>query len=93
MASIPKILFNILDELEDKDLSNFQWHLYQSVTKVHIPKAKIKGKNREETVDVLVQTFGYEGAVTVTVDVLSAMCFRQLSETLKEQYNNGKVDL
>lgn len=93
MASIPKLLLDILMEVDDEDLKTFQWHLYYNPKELaHISKAKIKGKSREDTVDVLVQTFGYEGAVTVTVDALSAMHFKQLSETLKNLYNNGKVD-
>lgn len=94
MASIPKILLDTLMELDDEELKTFQWHLHHHVLKgfSHIPKSKIKDKTREQTVDVLVQTFADEDAVTVTVDALLAMQFKQLSETLKQQYNNGKVD-
>lgn len=83
---------DILLELEKEDLDSFHWQFYQHAGSAHIPKAKIKHKNREDTVDILVQTFGNEGAVTVTVDALSAMRFKQLSVDLKERYNKGKVD-
>lgn len=92
MASIPQLLLNILMELVDQELKTFQWHLYQKGS-AHIPKSKIKDVDKPETVDVLVQTFGEEGAVTVTLDTLSAMHFNDLRETLKEKYSNGKVDL
>lgn len=93
MARNAKLLLNILEELVDQELVRFQWHLCHLDSELHIPKSKIKDKKREETVDVLVQTFGDEFAVTVTADVLSEMCFNQLSKSLREQYNNGKVDL
>lgn len=92
MASIPSLLLDILLELEKEDLYSFQWHIYNDAGPSHIPKAKIKHKNWEDTVDILVQTFGNEGAVRVTVDALSAKRFNQLAEELKERYKKGKVD-
>lgn len=95
MAFVPELLLNTLWELVDKDLNGFQWYLYSNVLEEfpHIPKARIKDVNREETVDALVQKYGQDGAVAVTLEILRRMGFNELSEKLKEKYSKGIVDL
>ncbi|XP_030646313.1 NACHT, LRR and PYD domains-containing protein 12-like [Chanos chanos] len=85
MACVPELLLDTLEELVDKDLRKFQWYLYNDVLEgfPHIPKSRVDGVDRPGTVDLVVQTYGYDGAVTVTVDILMRMKLRLLAETLK----------
>ncbi|XP_026183134.1 LOW QUALITY PROTEIN: NACHT, LRR and PYD domains-containing protein 12-like [Mastacembelus armatus] len=81
MASVPELLLETLEELVDK--------LYSNVLKgfPHIPKSRIDGAGRLCTVDLLVQTYGYDGAVTVTADILMRMKLKLWAETLTKKYS------
>uniref|UniRef100_UPI003AADCDB9 NACHT, LRR and PYD domains-containing protein 3-like n=1 Tax=Centroberyx gerrardi TaxID=166262 RepID=UPI003AADCDB9 len=85
MASVPELLLATLEELVEKELRTFQWFLYNDVLKgfPHIPKCRLEGADRPGTVDVLVQTYGYDSAVTVTLDILKRMKLHLRAETLK----------
>ncbi|XP_044198531.1 NACHT, LRR and PYD domains-containing protein 12-like [Thunnus albacares] len=89
MACVPELLLATLEELVDKELRTFQWFLYSNVLEAfpHIPKSRIDGVDRPGTVDLLVQTYGYEGAVAVTVDILNKMKLKLWAETLKSKYD------
>lgn len=90
---VPERLLHILEDLVDKQLTTFQWFLSSHVLEgvPHIPKSRIDGLSRTETVDVLVQTYGYDHAVTVTVEILVRMKLNLLAETLKRTYGEGKA--
>ncbi|KAI3366949.1 hypothetical protein L3Q82_009597, partial [Scortum barcoo] len=47
----------------------------------------VDGADRPGTVDLLVQTYGYDCAVTVTVDILIRMKLKLRAETLKKNYD------
>ncbi len=85
----------ILEELVDKELRTFQWFLYSNVLEgfSHIPRSWVEGVDRQDTMDLLVQTYGYDGAVTVTVDILMRMKLKLWAETLKKKYDEGKTCL
>lgn len=95
MTSVPELLLSTLWELVDERLNEFKWYLYSNVLEdfPHIPKAQIKDVNRTDTVDALVQKYGQDGAVAVTLEILRKMGFNELSEKLQEKYNKGIVDL
>lgn len=95
MACVPELLLATLEELVDKELRTFQWFLYSNVFGgfPHIPRSWIDGVDRLGTVDLLVQTYGYDGAVTITVDVLMRMKLKLRAETLKKKYDEGKTCL
>ncbi|XP_039647096.1 NACHT, LRR and PYD domains-containing protein 12-like isoform X2 [Perca fluviatilis] len=89
MARVPELLLATLEELLDKELRTFQWFLSSNVLEgfPHIPKSRVDRVDRPRTVDLLVQTYGYNGAVTVTVDILMRMKLKLWAETLKENYD------
>lgn len=89
----PERLLHILEDLVDRQLTTFQWFLSSHVLEgvPHIPKSRIDGLSRTATVDVLVQTYGYDHAVTVTVEILVRMKLNLLAETLKRTYGEGKA--
>lgn len=93
MASVPELLLDILEELVNEQLRTFQWFLYSNVLEgfPHIPKSRVDGMDRPGTVDLLVQTYGHDGAVTVTVDILTRMKLKLWAETLKTKYGEGKT--
>lgn len=95
MASVPELLLDTLEELVDKQLKTFQWYLYSKVLEgfSHIPKSWFEGVKQAGTVDLLAQTYGYDDAVTVTMDILRRMKLKLLAETLKKKYDKGKMCL
>lgn len=92
MANVKEQLLDIFLELLDEDLRTFQWYLYSSDLEgfAHIPKCKADGLDRPRTVDLVVQTYGYDDAVTVTVIILEKMRQKLLADRLKELCSNGK---
>ncbi|XP_053170193.1 NACHT, LRR and PYD domains-containing protein 3-like [Scomber japonicus] len=93
MACVPELLLATLEELVDKDLRTLQWFLYNNVLEglPHIPKSRVEGSDRPGTVDLLVQTYGYDGAITVTVDILTRMKLKLWAETLISNYDEGNT--
>uniref|UniRef100_A0A087XEI4 NACHT, LRR and PYD domains-containing protein 12-like n=1 Tax=Poecilia formosa TaxID=48698 RepID=A0A087XEI4_POEFO len=92
MANVKEQLLDIFLELLDEDLRTFQWYLYSSNLEgfLHIPKCKAEGLDRLRTVDLVVQTYGYEGAVSVTVIILEKMKQKLFADRLKELCSNDK---
>ncbi|XP_047194603.1 NACHT, LRR and PYD domains-containing protein 12-like isoform X1 [Hippoglossus stenolepis] len=88
MARVPELILETFEELVDKELRTFQWYLYSNVLEEfpHIPKSKLDGVDRPGTVDLLVQTYGYDDAVTVTVDILTRMQLKLWADTVKKKY-------
>lgn len=95
MAPVPELLLDTLVELVDEELKTFQWYLYSKVLEgfPHIPKGRVAGVDKLDTVNLLAQTYGYDGAVTVTVDILMRMKLKLWAETLKKKYDKGKMCL
>lgn len=93
MACVPELLLATLEELVDKDLRTFQWFLYNNVLEglPHIPKSRVEGSDRPGTVDLLVQTYGYDGAITVSVDILTRMKLKLWAEILISNYDEGNT--
>lgn len=92
MAQVPELLLNTLLQLVDKDLRTFQWYLYMDVLEgfAYIPRADLDGVDRPGTVSRLVETYGYDDAVTVSVEVLTKMKLKLWAETLKKKRDEGK---
>ncbi|XP_078019418.1 zinc-binding protein A33-like isoform X2 [Epinephelus lanceolatus] len=88
---IKHMLKNHLDALQEKDLWTFQWHLvnYKTEGSNHILRSQLENVTREETVDKLVQVYGRDGAVEITVDILYSMTQNDLAGRLFQ----AKVDL
>uniref|UniRef100_A0A3P8SUU4 Pyrin domain-containing protein n=1 Tax=Amphiprion percula TaxID=161767 RepID=A0A3P8SUU4_AMPPE len=68
-----EVLFNILDDLDDDQLSKFQWFLQKPNNVQGLPaitKSRLQTLDRCKTVDVIVETYGLQRAVQVTRVVL-----------------------
>uniref|UniRef100_A0A3P8SCN5 Pyrin domain-containing protein n=1 Tax=Amphiprion percula TaxID=161767 RepID=A0A3P8SCN5_AMPPE len=67
------VLLNILDELDEDQLSTFQWFLQKPNNVQGLPaitKSRLQTLDRCKTVDVMVETYGLQRAVQVTRVVL-----------------------
>lgn len=93
MARVPQLLLETLEELSPEQLRTFHFYLYSDVLEgfQHIPRSRVDGVDRPGTVNVLVQTYGYEDAVTVTVDILGKMKLKLHAKRLKKKYKEGKM--
>lgn len=91
-SSVPELLLDILLEFDDNQLKTFQFYLCNNVLQglPHVPRSRAKGASYPDTAELLVQTYGYSGAVTVTVDILMKMKLLLWAETLKKKYAEGK---
>uniref|UniRef100_A0A4W4F6T6 B30.2/SPRY domain-containing protein n=1 Tax=Electrophorus electricus TaxID=8005 RepID=A0A4W4F6T6_ELEEL len=94
MANIKEQLLFTLNELETEDLTLFQWHLKNAVEGFPaIPKSKLEKSNRPDTVDKMVQKYGPDGAVEITLIILKKMNHNQLAKTLRTKHTGGKSDI
>lgn len=93
MAVVKELLLDTLRELVDEELRTFQWFLYSSDFKgyAHIQRSRVDGLDREGTVDLLVQSYSYHEAVTVSLNILEKMRQKLWAEKLKEKYSQGKA--
>ncbi len=88
MASVKELLENSLNELVTKELKKFQWYLKD---RKRIPKSEIENADVLDTVDKMVERFGPEEAVKITVEILRKMNKNLLAKELKNKYNEGTM--
>lgn len=83
-VQLAKVLKDYLEEIDEKKLREFQWYLGQHKQKgCHlIQTSQLENASRTETVDKLVQTYGEDGAVVETLDVLHRMKLNDLATKL-----------
>ena len=84
MARVRELILETFEDLLDEDMKYFRWHL-----STQIPRSKLEGRDRLDTVDLLVMTCSYD-AVTVTVEILMKMQQKWLADKLKKKYEEGK---
>ncbi|XP_051793281.1 NACHT, LRR and PYD domains-containing protein 12-like isoform X3 [Acanthochromis polyacanthus] len=80
-----ELLKNILDDLNDGQLSDFQWFLQKTNNVQDLPAIKesqLQTTSRCNTVNVMVQTYGDQGAVQVTRVVLEKIHRNDLLQSL-----------
>ncbi|XP_036438006.1 NACHT, LRR and PYD domains-containing protein 12-like isoform X2 [Colossoma macropomum] len=81
---IPEVLLDILQDLGEKDLKLFWWHLINGVEGFrHLPKAQLENADRQDTVDKMVQSYEHSGAVEITLVILKKINQNQLAEDLR----------
>ncbi len=87
MASVKELLLKSLEELKKEDLEKFQWYL----EKDHecITTSDMENADRLQTVDKLVESFGPEEAVKITVCMLEKIMRKDLVEQLKKKHKPG----
>ncbi|XP_062342627.1 NACHT, LRR and PYD domains-containing protein 3-like isoform X2 [Osmerus eperlanus] len=76
-------LLRTLDQLGENNLKRFQWYLQNEVDGFNpIPKSKLEKADRPDTVDKMVESYGLERALKITVKILGKIPQNDLAESL-----------
>ncbi|KAM3598947.1 uncharacterized protein V6R79_024536 [Siganus canaliculatus] len=83
--AVKQLLLEALEELEEEELKKFKWFLHQeTVEKVpSIPKSRLDGADRLDTVELMVQTYR-DLSVELTKRVLAKICRNDLAHSLSK---------
>lgn len=80
MVSVPEQLLQILDELDSYNLKKFKWHLKQYG---QIPSSLLENADNAGVVDMMVERFGPNESLKLTVQLLKMMEQNLLAEQLE----------
>ncbi|KAF1394435.1 hypothetical protein PFLUV_G00000270 [Perca fluviatilis] len=77
-------LFNTLEDLKEEEFKKFKWHLHQDILEGYqsIKVAMLENAERQDTVDVMVNTYQLQGALKVTKKVLELINRNDLVQSL-----------
>ncbi|KAI1885478.1 hypothetical protein AGOR_G00204110 [Albula goreensis] len=91
MARVAGLLASTLDELLADQLKRFRWNLTYDVPEGFrpIPKGKLENKDVPDTVDKMLDSYGEEGAVKVTLYVLMKTGQNDLAQKLEKDYRTS----
>ncbi|XP_036452500.1 NACHT, LRR and PYD domains-containing protein 3-like [Colossoma macropomum] len=93
MVNIRPMLLDILQNLLEEDLKSFQWYLSNGVEGfTHIPRSQLGKADRHDTVDKMVQSYSYNGAVEITQAILQKINQNQLVEELRTKHKEDITD-
>ncbi|XP_078127005.1 uncharacterized protein LOC144531008 [Sander vitreus] len=83
---VPLLILDTLDELGADDFKKFQWHLTQPVLDGCQPirKGHLENADRQDTVSKMIDSYGEETAVKVTVEILKRMNHNNAAEKLNK---------
>ncbi|XP_013986677.1 uncharacterized protein isoform X2 [Salmo salar] len=92
MLSVPNLLLETLEKLSTVKLKRFQWHLTEDVLDKlpPIPESQLKNSNWQDTVDQIMQIYGPEKAVEITVVVLRLLYRNDLAEVLERSHRGAQ---
>uniref|UniRef100_A0A8C7NEV0 B30.2/SPRY domain-containing protein n=1 Tax=Oncorhynchus mykiss TaxID=8022 RepID=A0A8C7NEV0_ONCMY len=93
MAPVPGLLLATLEELVEAEFKTFKWHLTQDLVKgfPHIPVSQLENTDRLDTMKKMVETYGPEGTVKISLEILRKMSQNQLAKTLKNELVDCKT--
>lgn len=81
----PEELLNFLEDLVEEEFLKFKWLLQQTSNLLGFPaikKSHLQTANRQDTVDLMVQTYSLSGAVKVTKNILEKINRNDLLQIL-----------
>ncbi|XP_055762374.1 uncharacterized protein LOC129839125 [Salvelinus fontinalis] len=92
MLDVPALLLTTLEELTEEQLKTFQSHLTsgQLFGFPSIPESQLENVDRQDTVDQMVQRYGPERAVEITVEILREMNLHDLAKKLQRDHRGKK---
>lgn len=92
-TSVPDLLLATLEKLVGKDLKTFHWYLTQSVPDGFplIPKGHLENADRQDTVDTMVNTYGHDVAMKISLEILREMNQKDLTNTLTVDQQEAEV--
>ncbi|XP_075939123.1 caspase b-like [Anarhichas minor] len=82
---VPRLILDSLDQLGADDFKRFWWNLTQPVLDGcrPIPKSCLENKDRPDVVSRMIDSYGEELAVNVTVEILKRMNLNNEAEKLQ----------
>ncbi|KAK9951850.1 hypothetical protein ABG768_017725, partial [Culter alburnus] len=83
MACVKKLLHDTLDDLKEDDLKRFKSYLKDDGP---VGAGKLEDAGVTDIVDIMMQRFGAEEAVKITLNILRKMNQNQLAEKLQNNY-------
>ncbi|XP_073321414.1 pyrin-like [Pagrus major] len=85
---VPQLLLETLEEMRDEDFETLKWYLSMKILDGCNPirKAHLQNTSRVQTVSKMIDSYGEESAVNVTVEILRTMNFNGPAEELKSRY-------
>ncbi|KAM9492155.1 uncharacterized protein ACWYII_004110 isoform 2-T6 [Salvelinus alpinus] len=94
MLEVLDLLLTTLKELTEEQLETFQFHLTTSQLPGFppIPESQLENVDRQDTVDQMVQRYGHEEAVEITVEILMEMNLHDLAKKLQRDHR-GKTTI
>ncbi|XP_028271183.1 pyrin-like [Parambassis ranga] len=86
--NVPLLLLGALEDLLDEYFKTFKWYLSMRVLDScePIPKSRLEKALRPETVSKMIECYGEELAVEVTVKILRNMRMNSAAEELKKAH-------
>ncbi|KAL7845126.1 hypothetical protein AOLI_G00233180 [Acnodon oligacanthus] len=80
----------VKEDLGNKELKWFKWSLRDGVGRVqHIPWSQLENADRFDTADVMVETYGHDGAVQTTLTILNKINQNELAEELRSKVSEA----
>ncbi|XP_035849407.1 NACHT, LRR and PYD domains-containing protein 12-like [Sander lucioperca] len=86
-------LFNTLEDLKEDEFKTFKWHLQQDILEGYqsIKVAELEKAERQDTVDVMVNTYHLHGALKVTKKVLEMINRNDLAQSLPDTSSGAET--
>ncbi|XP_056224230.1 E3 ubiquitin-protein ligase TRIM21-like [Seriola aureovittata] len=94
MTKLTETLWDTLEKLKDEQLKHFQWFLKQDGILEGfsaIPVARLERADRQDTVDLMVQKYGCNEALGITIKILEKISRNDLVEHLSSISSGPKV--
>ncbi len=90
---VQKHLLKALEDMLDDDYNQFKWYLSIKVLDdcEPIKKAHLQKVSRNDTVSMMIERYGEESAVSLTLEILKEMNFNGTAEDLRKALA-GAVD-
>ncbi|XP_028271160.1 pyrin-like [Parambassis ranga] len=91
--NVPELLLGALEDLVDEDFKKFKWFLTLNILDscAPIPKCRLEKASQFETVSKMIENYGEELAVDVTVQILTKMRMNSAAEELKKAHTARKT--
>ncbi|XP_070683784.1 pyrin domain-containing protein 1-like [Pempheris klunzingeri] len=90
---VPLLILDTLDELGADEFKRFRWNLTQPVLDGCQPirKGYLENADRQDTTSKMIEGYGEELAVSVTVEILKRMNHSNAAEKLRTSYAGGST--
>ncbi|XP_049900340.1 pyrin-like isoform X4 [Epinephelus moara] len=90
---VPLLILDTLDELGTDDFKRFRWNLTQPVLDGCQPirKGHLENADKQDTISRMIDSYGEQTAVNITVEILRRMNYNNAAQKLKQAYAGGST--